>query len=65
MDAQAIVARLNREITAVLGTADIQKRMRALGAEPAPSTPEAFDKIIAREPDAFGAIARGAGIKPQ
>lgn len=62
---RAIVARLNREVTAALGTADIQKRMRALGAEPAPTTPEAFDKVIARELDAFGAIARRAGIKPQ
>jgi tripartite-type tricarboxylate transporter receptor subunit TctC len=62
---RAIIARLNREVTAALSAEDIQKRMRALGAEPAPTTPEAFDKLIARELAAIGAIARRAGIRPQ
>ncbi len=62
---RAIITRLNREVTAVLNAADIQQRMRALGAEPAPTTPEAFDKQIARELTVIGAIARRAGIKPQ
>ncbi len=62
---RAIVTRLNREVTAVLNAVDIRQRMRALGAEPAPSTPEAFDKQIAKELREIGAIARRAGIKPQ
>lgn len=62
---RAIITRLNREVTAVLNAADIRQRMRALGAEPAPTTPEAFDKQIARELAVIGAIARRAGIKPQ
>ena len=62
---RTIITRLNREVTAALGLADIQKRMRALGAEPVPTSPEAFDKQIARELAQIGAIAKRAGITPQ
>ena len=62
---RAIIARLNREIGRALGLSDVQERMRVLGAEPAPSTPEAFDKLIAKEVVAIGAVARKAGIQPQ
>lgn len=54
-----IVDKLNREIRAILGTADVQSRFFALGAEPAPSTPAEFDKLVASE------LARKAGITPQ
>lgn len=62
---RAIIARLNREVGAALLSADILKRMRALGAEPAPTTPEAFDRQIAGELREIGIIARRAGITPQ
>ena len=62
---RAIITRLNREVGAALNSADIQKRMRALGAEPAPTTPEAFDQQIARELREIGAIAKRAGITQQ
>lgn len=62
---RAIVNRLNREVTAVLNSADIQSRMRALGAEPSPTTPEVFDKLIAKELGVIAAIAKRAGITPQ
>ena len=62
---RAIITRLNREVGAALNSADVLKRMRALGAEPAPTTPEAFDQQIARELREIGAIARRAGITPQ
>lgn len=62
---RAIVNRLNREVTALLKSADIASRMRALGAEPAPLTPEAFDRKIAKELRDIAAIAKSAGIRPQ
>ena len=62
---RAIIDRLNREVTAALNSPDIQSRMRALGAEPAPSTPQAFDRKIAKELREIAAIAKRAGIKPQ
>lgn len=62
---RAIITRLNREVTAVLNHPEIQQRMRSQGAEPSPTTPEAFDKQIARELKLIGDIARRAGINPQ
>jgi tripartite-type tricarboxylate transporter receptor subunit TctC len=63
--ARAVVARLNSEITRVLSLPDIQQRMRALGAEPSPTTPEAFDALIRKELGVIAAIAQRAGIQPQ
>jgi tripartite-type tricarboxylate transporter receptor subunit TctC len=62
---RAIITRLNREVTAVLNHPEIQQRMRSQGAEPSPTTPEAFDKQIARELKLIGDIAKRAGITPQ
>jgi tripartite-type tricarboxylate transporter receptor subunit TctC len=62
---RAIVNRLNREITAIMGHPDIQKRMRALGAEPAPTTPAELDKVVATELAAVMKLAKIAGIVPQ
>lgn len=62
---RAVVMRLNREVSNALGSPEIQQRMRALGAEPVATTPEAYDKRIAAEIASIGAIARRAGITPQ
>jgi tripartite-type tricarboxylate transporter receptor subunit TctC len=60
-----VVAKLNREITAILRMPDIEQRFLALGTEAAPSTPEEFDKLIASEVPRIREAARKAGIKPQ
>lgn len=62
---RAIITQLNREVGKVLNSADIQQRMRALGAEPAPTAPEVFDRKIAQELKLIGSIAKRAGISPQ
>lgn len=62
---RAIVTQLNREITRILSEPDLQKRLRALGVEPAPTTPAEFDKFIAKEVAAVAALAKRAGIRPQ
>jgi tripartite-type tricarboxylate transporter receptor subunit TctC len=62
---RAIIMKLNREVAATLKSDDIGKRMRALGAEPTPTTPEDFDHKIAKELRGLGEIARRAGIRPQ
>jgi tripartite-type tricarboxylate transporter receptor subunit TctC len=38
--------RINGEVVAVLARGDIQKRLRALGNVPAPSSPAAFRTLI-------------------
>jgi tripartite-type tricarboxylate transporter receptor subunit TctC len=62
---RSIIIRLNREVTSALNHPEIQQRMRSQGAEPAPTTPEAFDEKIWREIKQIGDIARRAGITPQ
>ena len=62
---RAIVNKLNREITGILNMPDIQQRLLALGAEPAPSTPAEFDRLVASELARVSELARKAGIKPQ
>lgn len=62
---RAIVNKLNREITTALRLPDIEKRMRALGAEPAPTTPAELDKFIIQELATIQKLAKLAGIKPE
>jgi tripartite-type tricarboxylate transporter receptor subunit TctC len=61
---RAVIAKLNREITAALRQPDVEKTMRALGAEPAPTTPAALDQFIAQDLAMVKKIADRAGIKP-
>lgn len=62
---RSIVDKLNREITATLRMPDVQQRFSALDAEPAPTTPQGFDKLVASELVRVSELARKAGIKPQ
>jgi tripartite-type tricarboxylate transporter receptor subunit TctC len=60
-----VLARLNGEIARVLQLPDIKERLLALGAEPAPTTPEGFDAHIRAEVAKYHKIVRDAGIKPE
>lgn len=60
-----IIERLNREITRVLNQPEIQQRLLSMGAEAAPNTPAAFDKLIAEQVALTIKLARQAGIKPE
>jgi tripartite-type tricarboxylate transporter receptor subunit TctC len=62
---RAVVNKLNRETTRVLLLPDVEQRLRALGAEPVPSTPEQFDKFIAAQLRVVAELAKKAGIQPQ
>jgi tripartite-type tricarboxylate transporter receptor subunit TctC len=62
---RAVIEKLNREITGVLRMSDVQQRLLAMEAEPAPSTPTELDALVAREIVKIGELARKAGITPQ
>jgi tripartite-type tricarboxylate transporter receptor subunit TctC len=62
---RAIIEKLNREIVAAIKMPDVQQRYAAMGADPAPSTPAEFDKLIDSEITRVGELARKAGIKAQ
>lgn len=58
-----IIARLNREITRILGEPEVRTRWIPIGLEPKPTTPAEFDKLIADDIATFTKIARAANIK--
>jgi tripartite-type tricarboxylate transporter receptor subunit TctC len=47
----------------ILGLADVKERLLALGAEPNPMTPGAFDAHVASEIAKFSKIVRDANIR--
>lgn len=60
-----VVARLNREITGILNQPEVRTRWVALGAEPAPTTPAQFDKLVADDIAALTKLARAGNIKAE
>jgi tripartite-type tricarboxylate transporter receptor subunit TctC len=58
-----IVARLNREINAILADPEVKQRLIELGGEPLIGTPEEFGKVIAEETDKWGKVVTFAGLK--
>jgi tripartite-type tricarboxylate transporter receptor subunit TctC len=59
----AVVARLNAEITAALNDDAIKTAMRNLGVEPAPGTVQAFDAYIKSETQKWSKVIKAANIK--
>ena len=58
-----IVARLNRELNAVLATPDMKKRMVEFGAEIGGGTPEAFGQFMASEVVRYADVVKMSGAK--
>jgi len=58
-----IVARLNQDITRILGETELRARWAPLGVEPTPGSSEQFNKLVATEIAAFTKIARASNIK--
>ncbi|HYD55731.1 MAG TPA: tripartite tricarboxylate transporter substrate binding protein [Burkholderiales bacterium] len=58
-----VVAKLNAEVVRILGLPDVNKQLLALGAEPSPIKPEAFDSLIREEIQKFAKVIRDANIK--
>jgi tripartite-type tricarboxylate transporter receptor subunit TctC len=61
----AIVAKLNAALNAALAEDDIKSRLSVDGAEPLPSTPEAYAADIASEEAKYSAIVKMSGRKPE
>ena len=60
----AIVARLNTEISAGVADPDTRKRLIAVGAEPHAMTSAEFDTFIADETAKWRKVIKFAEIKP-
>ena len=62
---RAVINKINREVVKILAMPDIIERLRALGAEPNPTTPEEMDSFVVRQLKMVTQIAKKAGIEPQ
>lgn len=60
-----LIAELNREVTRILREDDLRRRWAPIGLEPAPTTPEGFDKLIAADIATFTRLAKAGNIKAQ
>jgi tripartite-type tricarboxylate transporter receptor subunit TctC len=62
---RAVLAKLNAEVARSVELPEVKERLRTLGADAAPTTPEAFDAHIRAEVAKFQKIVHDAGIKPE
>lgn len=60
-----IVARLNREITTVLGTPDFREQLLNAGADPMPTTPEQFAAYVQIEIAKWAKVIKLSGAKAE
>src|SRR5882762_7882593 len=60
-----LLGKFSGEIARIVELPDEKERLRALGADPAPTTPQGFDAHVRAEVARFAKIVQDAGIKPE
>ena len=60
---KAIIQYLNREIAAVLNTAEVRDQLVTAGMNPAPSTPEELDAFLPKDQEKWSRVIKAASIK--
>jgi tripartite-type tricarboxylate transporter receptor subunit TctC len=60
-----IVEKISADVGKVLASPATRERWQPIGIEPRPTTPAAFDQLVAEEIRVFTAIARGANIRAE
>ena len=60
-----IIARLNREIVAVLGASDVKEQLRVQGLDTLPSTPEQFGVFVRDEIAKWAKVIKVSGAKAE
>ena len=58
-----VLARLNEEFHRALATAEMRERLKAMGAEPAPTSPEQFSAFIRAELAKYEKVVKFSGAK--
>ena len=62
---RAIVKKLNQEVARILVQPDVKERWNAMGAEPIPIAPDAFDQYISGQVALVARLAKAANIKAE
>jgi tripartite-type tricarboxylate transporter receptor subunit TctC len=62
---RTLLDKLSGEVARIVELPDFREQMHALGAEPAPTTPQAFDALVRSEVAKFQKIVRDAHIRPE
>ncbi len=62
---RAIISKWSREIGRAASEPDVQKRLRAIGMEAAPTTPQELDQFVKEQMAIVAKLAKAAGLKPQ
>ncbi|MGZ5091319.1 MAG: tripartite tricarboxylate transporter substrate binding protein [Burkholderiales bacterium] len=62
---KAVLDRLNGEIHKAMAASDMKKIFADFGAEPAPTTPEAFSTMVKKEIAKWSKVVKDANIKPE
>jgi tripartite-type tricarboxylate transporter receptor subunit TctC len=61
---QPVLRKLNASVNAALKSPEVIEKLAGVGATPLPGSPEQFAAFYARESAKWGAVVRGANIKP-
>ena len=59
---RAVIHQISRDVARVLEMPDVKERMYAISFDPAPSTPEEYDRMIRNQMEIFTKVARSAGL---
>src|SRR5688572_16753938 len=62
---RSVVERLNRELSAIVTSAETRKRFEAEGADPLQMSPEEFGRFIAQETAKWSRVVKEAGIRAE
>ncbi|KOF54600.1 MULTISPECIES: tripartite tricarboxylate transporter substrate binding protein [unclassified Achromobacter] len=62
---EAVSARLADTLYRIVSSAEIQQKLRQMGADPTPARAAAFGSFVARQKSVWGEKVRQAGIEPQ
>lgn len=60
-----VVRQISKDVARVLEMADVKKRMYAISFDPAPTTPEEYDRIVRKQLETFGRVAKAVGLIPK
>ncbi|SUV87196.1 putattive exported protein [Bordetella pertussis] len=59
---QPIIAKINKDVNALLALPDVKQSIAKQGAEPAPSTPEELARLVEQETARWGKVIKDAKV---